>query len=257
MAELRTDFADFLAIRPTQYTLPYLMAFRKGKKEFFVNRRKSPNQRPDAQKPRRSSNDNSTEIAGLRIIGGKFRGRKLSYSGDIRTRPMKDRLREAVFNLIGTDIKGARAIDLFAGTGALGLESLSRGASCATFIEQHFPTAAIIERNIASLEMSDCSEVIPGNTFIWFRRKQQENAEKVGGNENRPWVVFCSPPYEFYITRTDEVLELLGGMIAAAPLKSVFAVEADERFDFKLLPMPDAWDVRTYPPAVVGIFRKE
>jgi 16S rRNA (guanine(966)-N(2))-methyltransferase RsmD len=222
-----------------------------------VNRRKPPNQRQDAQKPRRGNSDNSSEIAGLRIIGGKFRGRKLSYSGDIRTRPMKDRLREAVFNLIGTDVQGARAIDLFAGTGALGLEALSRGASHATFIEQHFPTAAIIERNIAFLEMSDCCEVIPGNTFIWLRRKQQENVARPFWSENCPWVVFCSPPYEFYVSRTEEVLELLRGMIAVAPLKSVFAVESDERFDFKLLPTPDAWDVRTYPPAVVGVFRKE
>ena len=77
----------------------------------------------------------------MRIIGGKFRGRKLEYSGDLRTRPMKDRVREALFNLLGNAVEGKIAIDLFAGTGALGLEALSRGASRAVFIERHRPTA--------------------------------------------------------------------------------------------------------------------
>jgi 16S rRNA (guanine966-N2)-methyltransferase len=170
------------------------------------------------------------------------------YSGDLRTRPMKDRLREAVFNLVGTDIKGAHAIDLFAGTGALGLEALSRGALRATFIEQHYPTAAIIKQNITALEVTDATEIVPGNTFIWFRRQPELG--------NLPWVVFCSPPYDFYVERIAEMLELLGGMIDSAPENSVFIVEADERFDFKLLPQPEQWDVRTYMPATVGIMRK-
>src|SRR5947207_6491605 len=80
-------------------------------------------------------------IVGLRIIGGSLRGRKISYSGEVRTRPMKDRVREAVFNLLGAQVAGTQAIDLFAGTGALGLEALSRGAAQATFIDRHLPTA--------------------------------------------------------------------------------------------------------------------
>ena len=70
-------------------------------------------------------------MAGLRIIGGQFRGRRLTYHGDPLTRPMKDRVREAVFNLLWPGAEGAVAIDLFAGTGALGLEALSRGAVAA------------------------------------------------------------------------------------------------------------------------------
>ena len=213
-----------------------------------MKRRDPPNKRHASPKPRRTSNSNITEVAGLRIIGGKFRGRKVLYGGDLRTRPMKDRLREAVFNLIGTDIQGAHAIDLFAGTGALGLEALSRGAVRATFIEQHYPTAAIIKQNIAALEVSEVSEVVPGNTFIWFRRQPELS--------QNPWVVFCSPPYDFYVELTAEMLELLGGMIAATPQKSVFVVEADDRFDFELLPQPEIWDVRAYAPAIVGVMQK-
>jgi 16S rRNA (guanine966-N2)-methyltransferase len=68
---------------------------------------------------RRSSADDIRPVAGLRVIGGSYRGRRLHYTGDFRTRPMKDRLREAVFNLLGREVAGKHAIDLFAGTGAL------------------------------------------------------------------------------------------------------------------------------------------
>jgi len=69
--------------------------------------------------------------------------------------------------------------------------------------------------------------------------------------------VFCSPPYDFYVTRADEMLQMIGGLIESAPVGSAFVVEADARFDFQTLPDPAAWDVRSYPPAVVGIYWKK
>ena len=185
-------------------------------------------------------------VAGLRIIGGQLRGRKLHYDGDLRTRPMKDRLREAVFNLIGPAIRGKHALDLFAGTGALALEAISRGAERATLIEQHHPTANVIRQNAAALGVEQQAEVVAGNVFVWFRRGLAP--------ADGPWVVFCSPPYDFYVDRTDEMLELIAGLIRSAPTESVFVVEADQRFDFQTLPDPQAWDVRSYPPAVVGLY---
>src|SRR6185295_2576839 len=87
----------------------------------------------------------------VRIIGGTFRGRRLEYHGDPVVRPMKHRTREAIFNLVSTECTGRHAIDLFAGTGALGLEALSRGAASATFIEKHVPSARIVAANIETL----------------------------------------------------------------------------------------------------------
>ena len=193
-------------------------------------------------------------VAGMRIIGGHFGGRRLHYTGDFRTRPMKDRLREAVFNLLGTDVRGKHALDLFAGTGALGLESISRGAARATMIEQHHPTAGVIRQNIAELGLEAQAEVVPGNTFLWWRKQQKTACEALvaGG----PWAVFCSPPYDFYVDRIGEMLELLTGMLEVSPAGSVFLVESDNRFDFKQLPDFERWDVRSYPPAVVGVYRK-
>lgn len=207
---------------------------------------------PPKPNPRRGGRPRDSDEGGAtppRIIGGRFRGRRLAYSGDPRTRPMKDRVREAMFNLLGPGVRDTHAIDLFAGTGALGLEALSRGAARATFVEQHFPTAEILKQNIALLEVDPVCSVVAGNTFAWFRTGPDLGPQR--------WLVFSSPPYDFYVTRADEMLALVGGLMTAAPPGSLFAVEADGRFDFGRLPEPDRWDVRTYPPAVVGIWEME
>jgi len=161
---------------------------------------------------------------------------------------MKERVREAAFNLIGPAVKGKHAIDLFAGTGALGLEALSRGAARATFIERHFPTSRVIEQNIATLEIGGQSEVVAANVFLWVRR-QQDWMELT----DHAWLVLCSPPYDFYADCADEMLELIHSLYERAPQGSLFMVEADARFDFGHLADLGEWDVRTYPPAVIGI----
>ncbi len=209
--------------------------------------RKTSKQRPK-QLPSRDEDDLSRGTT-LRIVGGKFRGRRIEYSGDLRTRPMKDRVREAVFNLVGPRIAGKLAIDLFAGTGAIGLEALSRGAARALFLERHFPTAAILSKNAATLDASDRCEVLPADTFIWARRELPSPA--------LPWVVFCSPPFELYTARRDDMQRLLDCLWNAAPAGSVLVVEADASFDFRTLPAPDLWDVRRYPPAMIGLAEKE
>ena len=160
---------------------------------------------------------------------------------------MKDRVREAVFNLVGPEVAGKHAVDLFAGTGALGLEALSRGAASATFVEQHFPTARIIRQNASDLAVEDVCTVLPANTLLWSKR--------LPSLPPIPWVVFCSPPYDFYLERSAEMLALVSALLHAAPPCSLFVVEADERFDFAQLPQADQWDVRIYSPAVVAVLR--
>jgi 16S rRNA (guanine966-N2)-methyltransferase len=187
----------------------------------------------------------------LRIIGGTHRGRKLEYDGDERTRPMKDRVREAVFNLLGPEVAGTLAVDLFAGTGALGLEALSRGAARAVFFEQHFPTADVIRRNAKALGVEAQVDLLAADTFIRFRRTV--NLADPAAPEVA-WVVFCSPPFDFYVSRCQDMLTLIGTLVAAAPPGSQFVVEADARFDFGLLPQDTAWSIHDYPPARVGIW---
>jgi 16S rRNA (guanine966-N2)-methyltransferase len=184
----------------------------------------------------------------MRIIGGSMRGRKLLYSVHERTRPMKDRVREAVFNLVGPAVEGMHAVDLFAGTGALGFEALSRGAARATFIERHFPTADLIRQNAVALGVADRSQIEPANAFIWLQTQQPASEP--------PWLVFCSPPFAFYVERRDEMLSLIGTVLERTPPASILVVESDEQFDVALLPAADRWDNRTYFPAIVSILHK-
>lgn len=188
----------------------------------------------------------------LRIVGGKFRGRQISYSGDPVTRPMKDNIREAVFNLIGGYVKNKVAFDLFGGTGAMGLEAISRGASRALIIERHIPTVRIIKENIQELGLEEQTEVMSGDSFFWGRKFIKEKDTWPA----EPWVVLCCPPYDFYIDRWDELQTLIESLFAAAPQQSIFVVESDDRFDPQQLPDADAWEVRQYAPARVAIFKK-
>lgn len=160
---------------------------------------------------------------------------------------MKDRTREAVFNLVGPAVEGMLAIDLFAGTGALGLEALSRGAARALLIERHVPTLKVLRQNIATLEVGEVTDSLAADAFHWGLRPNLSG--------DRPWLVFCSPPYDFYVERQDDMLQLIAGLIEAAPTGSLVVVESDNRFDTDSLP-GEAWDVRKYAPAVVALYEK-
>jgi 16S rRNA (guanine966-N2)-methyltransferase len=214
-----------------------------------------------------------TRDAEVRIIGGEFRGRRLRYYEDPGVRPMKHRTREAIFNLVSTECSGLHAIDLFAGSGALGLEALSRGAAIATLIERHVPTAKIIEDNIRLLGVEDRATLLITSAFLWAKRdlSNLDAARRRGDavttdriahpTADRPWLVFCSPPYAFYHERQADMLELVQSIQQHAPAGSILIVEADEPFDFSLLCASGdtaelaQWDVRAYAPAIVGLWR--
>ena len=197
------------------------------------------------------SEPGAKEPLGLRIIGGKFRGRKLQYVGDNRVRPMKDRVREAVFNLIGPGIKGMYAIDLFGGTGAVAIEAISRGAVAATVIEIHLPTASLLKQNLETLDLLPICNLCKTDAFYWIKNESEHPPKE------SPWIVFCSPPYDFYMSRKTEMLDMLNRLVALAPAESMFVIEADQHFDLTLLPrIPKPNRIRAYPPAVVAIFSK-
>jgi 16S rRNA (guanine966-N2)-methyltransferase len=197
-------------------------------------------------KPRPAPADEASSAP--RIIGGTMRGRRLEFSPDPRTRPMKDRVRETLFDLVGTRVKGAIALDLFAGSGAIGFEALSRGASRAVFVERHFPTAAALRRSAKALEVTDRADVRSGDVLLWAKKLPTAPAPLP---VDAPWLVFISPPWEFFQSRPADVLALLAALEQAAPAGSTFVVEADTAFDTGLLPDAEAWDIRPIPPAVL------
>lgn len=96
----------------------------------------------------------------MRVIGGTYRSRILKSLKGLALRPTSDKLRETLFNVLGSGISESRFLDVFAGTGAVGIEALSRGATQATFIENHALSAALIRNNLASLEIRSAVDVI-------------------------------------------------------------------------------------------------
>jgi 16S rRNA (guanine966-N2)-methyltransferase len=127
----------------------------------------------------------------MRIVAGRFRGRPLAAPEGAYTRPTSDRVREAVFNILehgiaGFSFAGVRVLDLFAGTGALGLEALSRGAAFCLFVEEDAAARGLIRRNIETLGLTGTTKV--------FRR----DASNLGpaGNRGGFGLVFLDPPYE-------------------------------------------------------------
>ena len=172
---------------------------------------------------------------------------------------MKHRVREAIFNLISTESAGRHVIDLFAGTGALGLEALEPRRS-----ERHVHRTARPlgpgrgTRTSPHLDVADRVTVRITSAFLWSKR-DLPSASPTAPPAELPWLVFCSPPYAFFVERVDEMLELIQRIGEHAPPASTLVIESDQRFDFQRLigDNNSAWDVREYPPAVVGIWRPD
>lgn len=173
-----------------------------------------------------------------------MRGREIHYDGDPATRPMKDRVREAAFNLLGPTIKDKQVIDLFAGTGAMAFEAISRGASSAVLIERRFPNARLIRETAAELKIADKIDIFSGDTFNWVHRVMVAT--------ETPAVVFCCPPYDFYLECWPQLSAMIDRILELIPPSSMLLVESDGRFDTTQLP-PVEWDVRAYPPAVLSL----
>ncbi len=130
----------------------------------------------------------------MRITGGTLRGRTLTAPSDMRVRPTSDRVREAVFNILahndfdcGFDLEGAVVADLFAGTGALGLEAISRGAKYCLFVEEAAESRALIRTNVEAFRLT-------GATKIW--RRDATELGPMGAGAGGPFnLVFLDPPY--------------------------------------------------------------
>src|SRR5271170_3131753 len=103
----------------------------------------------------------------MRIIAGQRRGHKFDGPKGSDTRPTSDLVRESLFNILGAEVAGRFVVDLFAGTGALGLEALSRGASRAVFIERKRENVALIYRNLATLRFEDRARVFTADAYRW------------------------------------------------------------------------------------------
>ncbi len=132
----------------------------------------------------------------LRIVAGIWRSRLLQISDVPGLRPTSERIRETLFNWLGSDVRGAVCLDLFAGTGALGLEALSRGAARAVFVERSNAAVAALRENIRLLDASD-AQVVHGDAREFLRGPQPQKYD----------LVFLDPPFAAELL--DELCRLL------------------------------------------------
>jgi 16S rRNA (guanine(966)-N(2))-methyltransferase RsmD len=144
----------------------------------------------------------------MRVIAGKFRSRQLKSLKGFALRPTGDRLRETLFNVLAPRVEGARFIDAFAGTGAVGIEAVSRGAPEAVFIENQPRAAALIQKNLDSLEIRSGVKVIASDALSALQRLADAHKPTTPPYD----IVFLDPPYgaaEDY----RRVLSFLGGAL--------------------------------------------
>lgn len=185
----------------------------------------------------------------MRIVSGRFRGHTLATPKGGATRPTSDRVREALFNILEHGIEdftidGVRVLDLFAGTGALGLEALSRGAKYALFIDDSAEARGVIRRNIEALNLT-------GIAKIWRR-----GAEKLGPAGNVPpfGLVFLDPPYGKGLGEIALASAREGGWVAPGGIAVLEEAAKSE------IVIPDGYDEidrRSYGDTQVVILRVE
>ena len=121
----------------------------------------------------------------MRVITGTARGRRLKELTGLETRPTTDRVKEGMFSALQFDIEGRRVLDLFAGTGQLGIEALSRGAASATFVDRRDDAIRLIRDNLKATELTDRARVIAGDSMEYLDKIREKFD-----------IIFLDPPYE-------------------------------------------------------------
>lgn len=145
----------------------------------------------------------------MRIVAGRYGGRRLAVPNDPRVRPTADRVREAWMSILGEALDGARVLDLFAGSGALGLEALSRGAASVTFVELSPASLRALRQNIAALGVDAMTTVHRGDALRYAERLAPHSFD----------VAFADPPY------TTGQAEQLVALFRRAPFARILSVE--------------------------------
>ena len=157
----------------------------------------------------------------MRIISGTARGRKLKEPQGLDTRPTTDKVKESLFNIIQFELEGRRVLDLFAGTGQMGIECLSRGAASAVFVDRRKDAFALIKKNLALTGLQDRARVVHGDSLAFL----------AGAGESFD-LVFLDPPYASGLL--EQALERLAapGFDILAPYGIIVAEHsADRRLD--------------------------
>lgn len=184
----------------------------------------------------------------LRIVAGSLRGRRVVCTVAPDLRPTPDRVREALFSLLGNGVPERPFFDIFAGTGAVGLEAISRDAGPVTFIERDPRAAADIGRHLETFGVADRATVVRSDAYRWGDHWLAP-AEPVN--------LFLGPPFPDYQRRLDDVLRLLRTLQEKVAVGSVLVLQGEETFPFEKLPDAGQWEQRRYGRNWLLIWVKE
>jgi 16S rRNA (guanine966-N2)-methyltransferase len=140
----------------------------------------------------------------MRVVAGEAKGRKLKAPDTIDTRPIIDRVKTALFDILSTEVEDARFLDLFGGTGSVGIEALSRGAAHATFIEMNYKVLKLLRENLQTTGLADRAETLHGDAFKFL---QQKSAGTVHTTDPYDIIYVAPPQYHGMAARMLEILD--------------------------------------------------
>jgi 16S rRNA (guanine966-N2)-methyltransferase len=161
----------------------------------------------------------------MRVIAGAFKGRRLVAPRGLATRPTADRIKESIFNILAGEIAKKRVLDLFAGTGALGIEALSRGASFSVFVDKKRAAIETIRQNIQTLKLTDRARIVKWDV--------QRNLHFMKSESKAFDVVFMDPPYE-----TNALNPVLSSLATCEFLSSAARIVVEHSFREQVEPLP-------------------
>jgi 16S rRNA (guanine966-N2)-methyltransferase len=179
----------------------------------------------------------------MRVISGMYRGRILRTVKDLSVRPATDRVRQTIFDVLTNRLilDGAHVLDLFAGSGSLGIEALSRGAAHATFVETNREAVAFIKTNLEALACADRADVLQEDA-LWFLRGCKDSFD----------VIFADPPYAFAETATIPELVFRTGVLKP---HGYLLIEHARQLTFETTPVYEAGPAKRFGRTVVTFFR--
>lgn len=175
----------------------------------------------------------------IRIVAGSLRGRKVTCVVHEGMRPTPQLVREALFSILGNAVPGRVFYDVFAGTGVVGMEAVSRGASGARLIEKDPRQVAAIQGYLDRFGIADKAQILRADAYRW--------AERWIPTGTAPVNLFVSPPFpDLSGERGVEFLKLVNLLLEKAPNESVVVIQAEDGFPVDDLPDLEWWDIRSY-----------
>ena len=182
----------------------------------------------------------------MRVISGKLKGKRLFSAKGLNLRPTSDRVKEAIFDILQDRIQGQQVLDLFAGTGALGIEALSRGARRVVFIEKSRPSLAALHRNIEDCKFKEQGEILSREVTVGIKILENR-AESFA-------IIFLDPPYGKRLAQT--TLEVLARSSIISP-ETLMVAEHSATEEINSIPGLQRMDRRKYGSTQVSFFRSD